>query len=298
MLNWLTETQDLYTRAGAADLQSKIHEGMLEKFSTPEAANDFITSGRNAWRKSAVVRSQLVMGHSFQGKVLEIGAGSGWCSSLLSNIDEVQHIYCLDYDPVSVELLMPLVQKSFGANPKKIERVLGSYNDMPLQDEIDLVISIGALHHAENLVACLSSCFSALKPGGWLFATEPAYYDSESNSDILKRYKTEDPNALKKYGKITKHEDNSDHYYRISEYIAAGYGAKFDVFPFVFDLDGHRHADDNTLRLRKTSSGFHTNVLYPYFAPNPSNPVFDRLFLMLQKPLNGGIELGHKTSLI
>lgn len=294
MLNWLKESNGLHTREGAVDLQSKVHEGMFDLLSTPEAASRFMASGRNEWRREAVIKSQIVMNQALSGTILEIGAGSGWCSSMLSNVNEVDHIYCLDYDPVSVEMLMPMVQKSFGANRSKIDRVLGTYNDMPLINEVDLIISIGALHHSENLHASLSSCFEALKPGGWLFATEPTYFDTEQNSDILKRYKAEDPAAMKKYGKVTKHEDNSDHYYRISEYIAASYGAKYDVYPFLFELDGYRNADDDCLRTRKTASGFHTNVLYPYFAPDPANPVFDRLMLMLQKPEDGGIDLGHK----
>ena len=294
MLNWLKDSDDPHTRDGAVDLQGKIHEGMIEQLGTPEAASQFIASGRNGWRKEAVVRSQIVMHQPLHGTILEIGAGSGWCSSLLSNLDDVEHVYCLDYDPVSVELLMPLVQKSFGANRSKIDRVLGTFNDMPLSNEVDMIISIGALHHAENLHASLSACFDALKPGGWLFATEPTYFDTEKNADILKMYKAEDPAALRKYGKVTKHEDNSDHYYRISEFIAASYAAKYDVYPFVFDLSGSRHADDECLKTRRTASGFHTNVLYPYFAPNPANPIFDRLMLMLQKPEDGGIDLGHK----
>lgn len=294
MLNWLSDSNDLHVRDGAVDLQSKIHEGMLEMFGTPEAASQFIASGRNAWRKEALVRSQIVMGHPFHGNILEIGAGSGWCSSLLSTLDEVEHVYSLDYDPVSVEMLMPLVQKSFGANKTKIDRVLGTFNDMPLENEVDLVVSIGALHHAENLVASLTSCFKALKPGGWLFASEPTYFDTETNKNIHAMYKAEDPAAIRKYGRATKHEDNSDHYYRISEFVAASYSAKFDVYPFLFDLNGHRQADDECLRTRKTAVGFHTNVLYPYFAPNPANPIFDRLMLMLQKPEDGGIDLGHK----
>ena len=172
MLNWLAETSDPYEREGAVDLQSKIHTNLLDSFDSPEAAQKFLSGGRTFWRREALIKSQLV---------------AGWCSSLLSTVDEVDKVYCLDYDPVSVQMLMPVVQKVIGANSSKIERVIGSFNSMPLEEEIDSVISIGALHHSEHLYASLQSCFKALKPGGWLFASEPVYFDNETNTEILGR---------------------------------------------------------------------------------------------------------------
>jgi len=187
MLNWLAETSDPYEREGAVDLQSKIHTNLLDSFDSPEAAQKFLSGGRTFWRREALIKSQLVAGREFHGTILEIGAGTGWCSSLLSTVDEVDKVYCLDYDPVSVQMLMPVVQKVIGANSSKIERVIGSFNSMPLEEEIDSVISIGALHHSEHLYASLQSCFKALKPGGWLFASEPVYFDNETNTEILGR---------------------------------------------------------------------------------------------------------------
>jgi hypothetical protein len=129
-----------------------------------------------------------------------------------------------------------------------------------------------------------------------LFAAEPAYYDSDTNQQIVDRYKKEDPNSIQKYGRHAKHEENSDHYYRLCEFISASYSSKFDVFPFTFDIDGHRNVDDQTLSERRVGKGFHSNVLFPYFAKNIANPVFDRLFLMLRKPADGGYETGHILS--
>jgi SAM-dependent methyltransferase len=296
MLNWLQEHTDPHIREGAVGLQSSVHQKLVDEFGTPESAQSYLSSGRNAWRQLALIKSRLVMGTGMHGTILEIGAGVGWCSSMMSMVETVDKVYCLDYDPVSVEMLMPLVQKAIGADSTKIERVLGSFNNMPLENEIDMVVSIGALHHSEHLFSSLEACFKALKPGGWLFASEPVYSDSETNLDILKRYKKEDPNSPSKYGKVTLHEENSDHYYRISEFVAASYSAKFDVYPFIFDLKGDQNANDHTLQRRQTVNGFYTNVLYPYFAANPANPQFDQLMLMLQKPVDGGVDLGHKIS--
>ena len=296
ILNWLEGRHDVYTRPNAVEMQSSIHRNLAANFADENAAANYMATDRSYWRQQVVVKSQLITGRNFSGTVLEIGAGSGWCSSLLSTVPRVDKVYCSDYDPVSVDKLMPQVQKVLGADSSKIQRVLGSFNSLPIENEIDLLISIGALHHSENLFVTLTECFKALKPGGWLVASEPTYPDTETNQQINARYKKEDPASLKKYGRIALHEENSDHYYRLSEFLAASYSAKFDVFPFVFDITGSRQADDRTLQARKTATGFFPNILFPYFAKNPANPVFDSLLLVLQKPVDGGYDLGHVVS--
>lgn len=296
VLNWLEGRHDVFTRAGAAELQSSIHRNLMATFKDHASAAAYLATDRSYWRQQAIIKAQFVMGRTYAGTILEIGAGTGWASSLLSTLTQVERVYCSDYDAVAVEKLMPQVQKSLNANSAKIQRVFGSFNSIPMENEIDTVVSIGALHHSENLFVTLSECFKALKPGGWLVASEPTYPDSESNRAIQARYKKEDAASMKKYGKVTKHEDNSDHYYRLSEFIAAAYSAKFDVHPFVFDLAGSRQADDKVLQDRKTATGFFPNVLYPYFAKNPANPMFDVLLLALQKPLDGGCDLNHVLS--
>jgi SAM-dependent methyltransferase len=296
ILNWLGGDPDVFTRPGAVDLQSALHRNMMTHFADADAAARFLGSDMTHWRQQAIVKAQQVVGRPIGGTILEIGAGSGWCSGLLSFLPTVAHIYCMDYDPVAVSTLMPQVHGAIGANTWKIQRVLGTFNSMPLRGEVDFVVSLGALHHSENLHATLTACFEVLKPGGWLIASEPTYPDNETNASLQARYKREDANALKKYGRAARHEENSDHYYRLSEFIVAGYSAKFDVYPFVFDLSGNRHVDDRTLAERRTASGFHLNVLYPYFAKNPANPMFDKLLYVLQKPSDGGCELGHILS--
>ncbi|MBX7199426.1 MAG: class I SAM-dependent methyltransferase [Rhodospirillaceae bacterium] len=296
VLNWLEGRHDVYSRAGAADLQSAIHRNLMNTFRDETSAAAYLATDRSHWRQQAIIKAQFVMGRTYTGTILEIGAGTGWASSLLSTLPQVEKVYCSDYDAVSVETLMPQVQKTLNADAAKIQRVFGSFNNIPMENEVDTVISIGALHHSENLFVTLSECFKALKPGGWLVASEPTYPDSENNRKIEARYKKEDATSIKKYGKVTRHEDNSDHYYRLSEFIAAAYSAKFDTYPFVFDLMGSRQADDRILQDRKVGTGFFPNVLYPYFAKNPANPMFDILMLVLQKPADGGCDLKHVLS--
>jgi SAM-dependent methyltransferase len=103
----------------------------------------------------------------FSGKVLEIGAGTGFISSSLSTYSETVEVFALDYDKYTVEKLMPLVQWSLGAETKKMVRVIGSYNKMQAEDNtFDTIVAVGSMHHSEDVRATFNECFRVLKPGG------------------------------------------------------------------------------------------------------------------------------------
>ncbi|MHB1206788.1 MAG: class I SAM-dependent methyltransferase [Rhodospirillaceae bacterium] len=293
MLNWLEGKADQFTRPGAVELEGLIHQDTIGLFASPESALNFLGLDRTYWRRQSIIKSQLVTGRIISGTVLEVGAGTGWCSSLISTLPGVDKVYAVDYDPIAVERLMPQVQKALGAQGHKIERVLGSFNHIPLDSEVDYVFSIGALHHSENLFHTLSECFKALKPGGCLVAAEPTFADSETNLQIHGRATGINQGLVKKHGLRTTFTDNSNHYYRLCEFLTAAYAAKFDVWPFVFDTAGDKAASDGMLSRRQAYTGFQPNVLFPYFAKNPANPVFDNLLLVMQKPADGGVDLGH-----
>ncbi|MEQ9448162.1 MAG: hypothetical protein RLN70_04540, partial [Rhodospirillaceae bacterium] len=93
VLNWLDGKDDRFTRPGAVELQSSIHKQLANSFKDAESAAQFLSSDRTHWRQQAVIRSQHVMGKPISGTIREIGAGSGWCSSLLSTLPDVQKIY-------------------------------------------------------------------------------------------------------------------------------------------------------------------------------------------------------------
>jgi SAM-dependent methyltransferase len=293
MLNWLEGEADRFTRPGAVELEGLIHKDSIGAFVNGDTAARFLNTDRTYWRRHAMIKSQLVTGKIISGTVLEVGAGTGWCSSLMSLLPDVHKVYAVDYDPIAVEQLMPQVQRSIGAQSQKIERVLGSFNHIPLDSEVDYIFSVGALHHSENLFQTLSQCFKALKPGGCLVAAEPTFADSETNDQIHGRYSEINEGLVRKHGLTTTYTDNSNHYYRLCEYLTAAYAAKFDAWPFVFDLEGDKAAGDAWLSRRRTHKGFQLNVLYPYFAKEAANPVFDNLLLVLQRPEDGGRDLGH-----
>ncbi|MFZ5553424.1 MAG: class I SAM-dependent methyltransferase [Bacteroidota bacterium] len=292
-LDWKIDTDAENIREGAIELRAKTAENMYYKaMDSEKKAHKYVTADRNKWRSAVISKMELVFNKKIHGRVIEIGAGTGWCSALLSKNEPVKEVYVLDYDRYSVEVLMPMVFKNLGADESKLVPVLGSYNKMMCPDNhFDFVISIGAIHHSENLRATFSECYRALAPGGILVATEHCHPDSYTiEASLCDDNEVLDPSQVKAlYGNnemTVKAKDNSDHNYRISEFISASYFAGFDVLPFVFETEGEP-ADDRIFKNPQPFCGYGTRVFYPYFAHDREKPLFDNFLLILQKPVNG-----------
>lgn len=279
LLNWDIQEDKKNIRDGAIELQSLVHKRWYN-----HVGPDYITRSKTYWRHQSLNKFMLFLGRPVYGKVLEIGAGTAWCSAVLSFAPEVTHIHALDYDPYAVSELMPQVFKRFQANTEKITRILGSFNVIKEKESYDFIISMGALHHSENLTSTLKAAYDSLKPGGYLFASEPCEYNNFSQKNQKQKEEKIDPKSQEKYGKITQHKDNSDHYYRICEFEAAAFHVGFDVWPYLFSLEGNKKASDQDFIEKKTYNGFTPNVLFPYYSINPEKPEFDSLTLILQKP--------------
>ncbi|HEX9814053.1 MAG TPA: methyltransferase domain-containing protein, partial [Myxococcota bacterium] len=149
-LNWSPEQDAENIREGARDLQSELHRRVYDpNFDDPVAARRFLESPRTYWRRRALEKFELFQDRPIHGDVMEIGAGTGWCSAWLSRKPDVNKVYALEYDPYAVDHLMPKVFRQADADVSKIVRVLGSFNHMPqVYGQLDLVVSIGAIHHS------------------------------------------------------------------------------------------------------------------------------------------------------
>src|SRR5688572_26891751 len=173
-IDWKVEANKGNIRDGAIELRARVAENMyLKNYATPQKAKLHAEGPGFHWRISSVKKVELVSGKKIGGKIIEIGAGTGVFTAVLSREKEPEEIYCLDYDRFSVETLMPLVFKNLSANENKIKTVLGSYNNIKVENGyFDYVISLGAVHHSENLLATFSEAYRVLKPGGFLVAVE------------------------------------------------------------------------------------------------------------------------------
>jgi SAM-dependent methyltransferase len=268
-------------------------------FSSERGTRQYLASDRVVWRRRTLEKFALFTGRPIAGKVIEIGAGTGWCSAVLSQEPAVEEVYALEYDAYCVETLIPMVHRALGAKDAKVRRVLGSFNLLKCADGFfDLVVSIGALHHSENLRATLRECHRALKSGGWLLATEPCEFNSmtqREHYEIMHRPIPSDD------GRTVTKAEKSDHIVRLCQYEAAAFDAGFDVTSFVFDATsasgGSAAAIGRMCRglLRRDAlftgarsyTGFHRHVTYPYFAKKafpPGAALYDKGLFFLRKP--------------
>jgi SAM-dependent methyltransferase len=286
-LDWAPEQDGSNIRNGAQELQAELHRRVYDPyFSDVDSTSRFLKSSRTYWRRKALEKFEIFQGRPIGGDVMEIGAGTGWCSALLSKKPTVRKVYAVEYDRYAIDELMPKVFTHAGADNNKIARVYGSFNHMPqVHGQLDFVVSIGAIHHSENLLATLQEVSMVLKPGGYFLAMEPC----ESNSLGVREQKAkedlEDAGALKKYGRRVTNKENSDHFYRLCEFEAAGYWAHMDAWAYIFDTRGSWFSSDRHFRNREVYDGFRRVILRPYFAMKSGGvPVFDQLLLIMRKP--------------
>jgi ubiquinone/menaquinone biosynthesis C-methylase UbiE len=289
-LYWNLEEDKGNIREGAIELRARVAEHMYFKnYETPEKAKQQLNGPGFTWRIAAARKVELITGKKLSGRIIEVGAGTGVFSAQISKEPQVIEVYCLDYDRFSVDSLFPLVCTNLGAVTDKIQPVVGSYNSMKTEDGyFDYVISLGAIHHSENLTATLKECYRVLKPGGFVVAVEHCHPNSYTNYQQQADYERliSPQRAKMLYNdenlKI-KVKDNSDHYYRICEFESAGFAAGFDVLPYIFDIEGEK-ADDRIFTKPQPYRDYSNRFFKPYFAKDVAKPVFDNLLLILHKP--------------
>jgi len=139
---------DLWTTPG------KYHRALNEKWNTLKAAKHI------DWE-------MYLKGDSL--KVLDLGAGTGWLSIMLSTRQNIERIYALDASRNNLRQMLPELSKLMEGNLDKIIRVLGLFTPILIEDAyFDLAVASAALHHAPDLAECLAEVYRVLKPGGFL----------------------------------------------------------------------------------------------------------------------------------
>lgn len=109
--------------------------------------------------------------YNFEGKVLEIGAGSCWLSTLISKIPEVKSIYALDISNDLLKIIGNKVIDCLGGEKNKIKFIKADFNKLPFADnEFNIIIFDASLHHAQNLSCLLKEVGRVLKKNGFLIA--------------------------------------------------------------------------------------------------------------------------------
>lgn len=102
-----------------------------------------------------------------RGTVLDLGAGVGWTTALVSRWPAVDLVWAVDYSEHRLMQIAPIVFQQFEADTAKIMRHCGDMTTAPaLIEAVDLVIFCQALYMCGNPIELLRSVRRQLKPGG------------------------------------------------------------------------------------------------------------------------------------
>lgn len=114
------------------------------------------------------VAEEVITGTGRDGlTVLDLAAGTGWASALLTKLSCVSSVVAVE---ISQHRLAELFEHSFkmlGGDENKVVRCLGSFYDLKIgAGSVDIVFMSQAFHHAERPFDLFHQCDRVLKPGG------------------------------------------------------------------------------------------------------------------------------------
>lgn len=164
------------------------------------------------------------LGFEVQGTVLDVGCGSGYASIWLAKNRPITKVYAQEASAEAVEQLLPRNINHHGVSAK-VKPITGSFDAIPFEDELDYVVSFGALHHSTCLYSTMRSIGKALKDGGYLISQEPVMPNTTSNQDYIDKY-----NIIEnRFGMQIRNGDRNDNFFREAEYIAAASFSGLDL---------------------------------------------------------------------
>lgn len=122
-------------------------------------------------------------------RMLELGAGTCATSLILSRSEGIGDIVCLDISIKRMQTVFPLSVQAVGdCVPGKIRMVEGHFDArLPFGDEeFDVIVFDGALHHARSMWFILGECRRILRSEGLLIAQREQYLGLVTASRKLK----------------------------------------------------------------------------------------------------------------
>jgi SAM-dependent methyltransferase len=166
--NWLTdkELESINTSSYWNDIEAEmgkdswIEDGNYEKFL------NYLDSSKLL---SEYQRSEKFI-EEFSGKsikVVDLAAGIGWTSALLSKLPYVNEVHAVEISKHRLGSLFEHCIKLLKGDSEKIYRHLGSFYDLKFDDKsIDIIYLVQGFHHADKPLKLIYECDRVLKDGG------------------------------------------------------------------------------------------------------------------------------------
>jgi SAM-dependent methyltransferase len=168
--------------------------------------------------------AEIKLKNLFHGKkiiVADLAAGIGWTSALLSKLDIVEEVNCVEISKHRLDLLCQFAIDMFNGQAHKFNRYIGSFYSTKFADEsIDVVFMSQAFHHADKPFFLLQEVSRILKNNGIAIIIGEPYIDAKL---IIRRFLSA---WMKQRRLLTNFHDlfppdpvSGDHYYRVSDYF-------------------------------------------------------------------------------
>ena len=182
------------------------------------------------------------IGGAVRGDVLDIGAGVGWTSAIVSRIEAIQLIMAIDYSVNRLEKIAPIVMQQLGAEPDKVKRVVGDFFSLELQPAYyDAAIFCQSAYMFSDLERLFRKVNHLLVKGGILIVACERIFEAYPLLDW--RYIKQ----VLRRGIYGRADISGNHNYVDSEYRRAIKGSGFDyyfqpldyyIFPKSIKLNG------------------------------------------------------------
>ena len=141
--------------------EASFHDGKVQK----EPTDSFYKHGA---ARFAFEKMLNLAGNFHNKKVLDFGCGTGWASVIYAEKGAI--VTGLDISAESIKISIENARRKGCKN--KIKFIKGFAEDFMFEEEFDLILGIGILHHTDLSIVS-NTIFKALKQGGKALFLEP-----------------------------------------------------------------------------------------------------------------------------
>jgi SAM-dependent methyltransferase len=179
------------------------------------------------------------IGRPLHGRGADLGSGTGVGACITAKMPLVSEVYAVECSELFVTQVMPEVFSKFSGPVEKIQRVVGDFNALHVENEsLDFLVEIDSYHHSEDLALSARESFRVLKPGGIVVAVDRAWPDHVTQAELdAKLDKEFNPNLKRKYAipenvRFTR-RDWGEHEYTLKQWEIVFQDSGFETIAFL-----------------------------------------------------------------